>query len=645
MGRWRCGRFHTLMSVATFVFLAGDMRGQGGRAAPTADAAAVTGLVIDGLTNAPVPDAIVSLTVDGRGTVGGQDRQITDAKGRFAFLSLPANDRVTISATKFGYLAGGFNLDNRPGTSGGRLRLREGEWIREVRVTLWRPGVIAGTVTDERGEPVAGVYVRVMSVLSIAGRQRPVAGPLVRTDDRGAYRVADLGPGRYVVEVPSTQSSLPASWTPPANARVSVQPDAALQSDEARLVLRNFPTPPPPSQERVFGYPAMFSPGTASVASAGRIDLRFGEERTGVDIALRPVAVWRVSGNVDGPAEARIGLMLRLVPEELDGLGYGSEAATVLVGADGRFTFANVPPGAYVLDAPRAMSEIKLAPTPVLPWQPRLPALPGGGGGGMTSWLDAAPPGVAFETITTGTTRNYVGRATVTVGDHDETGVVLSMHGVGMMTGTITVEPRADLQTSPIPPSAVIQLDPVGGEASLGLLRIGGAGASPTEFMIPGLLAGQYWLRTSAFWVIKSIRWQGRDYTDVPFDATTAQDFSGVEVTVTKSEAPVLKGVAQDDHGAPAGGARIVAFPTDRARWTNYDLFPSRVRSTHAAQDGSYRFADLPAGDYYVAAFDAAQSEAWFETAFLEKAATLAKQVVLQWRETTDMNLVTRVPR
>jgi hypothetical protein len=46
-----------------------------------------------------------------------------------------------------------------------------------------------------------------------------------------------------------------------------------------------------------------------------------------------------------------------------------------------------------------------------------------------------------------------------------------------------------------------------------------------------------------------------------------------------------------------------------------------------------------------VAAFDAAQSETWFESAFLEKAVALANQVALHWRETTDVSVMAKVAK
>jgi hypothetical protein len=47
----------------------------------------------------------------------------------------------------------------------------------------------------------------------------------------------------------------------------------------------------------------------------------------------------------------------------------------------------------------------------------------------------------------------------------------------------------------------------------------------------------------------------------------------------------------------------------------------------------------MPAGQYYVAAFDGTQSAEWFDPAFLEQAAASATMVNLSWGQTTTMDL------
>ena len=70
---------------------------------PTPLRGAVSGTVIDGATGAAVPDAFVTLTSQPASLLPAdyQNRQISDAKGRFVFLNLP-DGQFEITAGKFG---------------------------------------------------------------------------------------------------------------------------------------------------------------------------------------------------------------------------------------------------------------------------------------------------------------------------------------------------------------------------------------------------------------------------------------------------------------------------------------------------------------------------------------------------------------
>src|SRR5262247_4371195 len=70
---------------------------------PPAAAGAISGVVLDEATGAPVADAVVYLAA-GRSPAGAQPRQFTDARGRFVFARLPPGPNYGVSASKTGYL-------------------------------------------------------------------------------------------------------------------------------------------------------------------------------------------------------------------------------------------------------------------------------------------------------------------------------------------------------------------------------------------------------------------------------------------------------------------------------------------------------------------------------------------------------------
>jgi hypothetical protein len=84
---------------------------------------------------------------------------------------------------------------------------------------------VSGTVSDEAGEPVVGVEIRVFERRYLAGRKRLVAGGTQFTDDRGVYRLGTLPPGDYIVAFVSREVTMPTgvaeilTRTGPANPR------------------------------------------------------------------------------------------------------------------------------------------------------------------------------------------------------------------------------------------------------------------------------------------------------------------------------------------------------------------------------------------------------------------------------------------
>src|SRR6185503_19058032 len=326
---------------------------------PPTGSGAITGTVIDGTSGQPVSGALVflSTTEPGRTAPIAQTRQVTDDRGRFAFIEIPGDGIFTIAVSKFGFLDGGYGRDHSPSDPLRPVALKKDDWVGGLRVSIWRPGSISGVVRDESGDPVVGVFVRVLSRFRIQGRDDMVAGPITVTNDRGEYRIPGLAPGRYAVQVPSVQASVP--WS----TKISFNPGNLAEGvvdidDSNRLVLNRYPLPPPPQNGRPMSYPIVFHPSASTLAVASLIDLKYGDERTGIDLTLTPAPAVRVSGTVEGPADAMKSLTLRLLPAGLENAGLGSEAATALVSGDGRFTFMNVPAGTYTLDAPVKVTEL-----------------------------------------------------------------------------------------------------------------------------------------------------------------------------------------------------------------------------------------------------------------------------------------------
>jgi hypothetical protein len=170
------------------------------------------------------------------------------------------------------------------------------------------------------------------------------------------------------------------------------------------------------------------------------------------------------------------------------------------------------------------------------------------------------------------------------------------------------------------------------------------AGQAPTqEFRIQGVMPGAYVVRAAGEWIVKSITWKGRDYTDRPIDAAAEPDLSGVDVTLTNA-APVVTGKVRDAQGNPAAGAIVWFFPVDPASRVDFGYAPQRLKSAVAEHDGTYRVASLEAGEYFAIAVADFSSLALDEES-LRTAERSATRVTLAWGETKAQDFTLRSVR
>lgn len=608
-------------------------------AAPIAGSGAISGVVVDGSTGAPIADAVIYLGPPNQKT-GQPRRTLTDERGRFLFQQLgPLPDGYSLGASKSGYLPGNFGPGG--GTTTTRIFLADGEWFATAKIVLSRPSAISGTITDERGDPVVGAYVRVLAGVTVAGVTHLAGGPAAKTDDRGVYRIGALVPGKYIVTVPSVQVGVSADAAAKPLLVTFTAPEPTLEIDAStRLVLGRYPMPRPSDDGRLRVYAPTYFPGVRVFSDAQTIDLKRGEDREGINLRLQPVSAVRVSGTVTGSADAIPGLRLRLLAEGVEGLGDGSETATAMVAADGSFTFASVPSGQYSIVARWIASELTVraalaAPMVELPMAPNSLIISAMGAPEGAGWN--------FRELDRKVSAAYWGRARVDVGDRDVTGVSVAMQRGVTISGRGAWDGApaggAFLQQEGVPFGIRLQVEPANGDPSLAAPTPYHTGASgPGVFAFEGLLPGQFFLRGTLQPRVKSVVWNGRDMTHQPFDTTQGRDFSDVVVTFT-DKAIALAGAVLDDRGRPVPDAMVIAFPVEREQWTNYGFNPPRMRAAPTASNGTYRHANLPPGEYFVAAIRVEPGDDWRRAVFLEAASRVASRVTLDWGDAKTMDL------
>lgn len=282
-----------------------------------ANGGTIEGRVFDANTNSPIRNAQVLAQHD-ENVVDA----ITDDEGRYRLSSLPPG-QWRVSVSKGGYFTWEVG-QRRPFEAPPPIDLAARERV-VADVPLSRGGVITGRVSDDTGEPLAGLRVRVYRARMSQGYRRLEAVAAAdATDDTGAYRIYGLPPGDYFVA---------------ASLRLA-PPDSVVQTT----------------------YAPTYYPGTGDIAEAQRIRVTLGSETNAI-FPLLPVRHVRVAGSVlassGGPAHA----FLTLTSESSElgtPLGIGG-----VTREDGTFTLPDVPPGRYVLSAASRNEPTEVASMPI----------------------------------------------------------------------------------------------------------------------------------------------------------------------------------------------------------------------------------------------------------------------------------------
>jgi hypothetical protein len=140
---------------------------------------------------------------------------------------------------------------------------------------------------------------------------------------------------------------------------------------------------------------------------------------------------------------------------------------------------------------------------------------------------------------------------------------------------------------------------------------------------------------TSSIWQVKSVRVNGTDVTDIGLDVGS-QGAAGIEIEMT-NRVQQLSGTVTDANGAGVKDYVIALFSQDHARWkVPMNRYFALARP---GDDGGFKVATLPAGEYYAIALDRIAPEDWQDPETLEGLARLATAFALTPGDTRTLNL------
>ena len=568
----------------------------------------------------------------------GAPRVLTNSEGYFLFHSL-AEGVYTVNASKTGYITGAAGRRS-PVSGSPPIRLTAGERKGDVTVKLWRYAAIAGSVVDERGEPLIGVQVRVLRRTLVAGQYRlQQTGNMPSTDDRGVYRISSLEPGDYVAGMVSTRAVVPIStFDQIQKARASGDLEATRQFDlgmfsgvtggvrvgsfvvqsgsqggldgsggsDAATML--------PVTERgpLFVYPTTFFPGTATPASAAVLTLGSGEERGNIDFQLKPVPSVSVSGTVVGPGGPSANTSLYLLAAGSDYLARegGFETATTISDGNGAFTFLGVTPGQYLIRVIRPPAR-----PPVTPSAGFTTVIQTGSGTTMTGGGPVARPPIPDEPT-------WWATQSIAVSESDVTGVSVTLRSGARISGRVEFDGSAARPDAGRLQTTFITIEPGDGRTIGGSLVFNirqaqlDAEGRMTSYQQP---AGTYVIRPSApgpGWTLASVLLNGTDASVTPFELGSDDVSVVIKYTDRPSE---LSGTVRDDRARNDSPAVVLVFPADPRAWTGYGSTSRRFQTSRVTDTGSFRVLGLPDGDYLVAAVAEERLAEWRDPAFLKK--------------------------
>jgi hypothetical protein len=160
-----------------------------------------TGVITGRVTVVDKPAPNITVVV-APGEFGPQRREVaratTDYEGNYRLTNLPAGryNITPLAPTMTG------TSDNMFGGTGRFVIVADGETIEKIDFALTRGGVITGRITDADGRPVIEERIQLSSVDNATRVSFGMMNPfLFQTDDRGAYRIYGIPPGRYTLSV------------------------------------------------------------------------------------------------------------------------------------------------------------------------------------------------------------------------------------------------------------------------------------------------------------------------------------------------------------------------------------------------------------------------------------------------------------
>jgi hypothetical protein len=560
----------------------------------------VRGRVIYDDTNRPVRRARIMLLKSDGG--GAEKTGATDERGEFSVKDVAAGSYFLIVdapgiVTPFSSVDLDEGMDEKTAFIAIKKDYDEitvnGTNTVNVQVRAKRGGVITGRVNYQDGDQATGAQIVILrkkdnrlvrfltgiSAFSMLG---------FRTDDRGVYRIAGLPPGEYVVGASE------------ANTR-----EDAREFDASGMgsILGN-------SNLSVSYYQ-----NETSLRQATTVKVELGQEAGDINITLIDRAAYTISGTVVArqgrkPVRARLSLQSKT---EASTLTFFDSGPTAESDEQGRFSFTNIPDGAYVIKADPAsgtteedVQDVMKNDAPIRYGNP-----------------STEPPEPKRPSL-------VARQQEVTVSGGDLSGIVIEVSEGGRLQGTISVEgnDRQLLQ------GFNVSLAPRDGGDTLGQYSFIQTGGSFTIDRIP---SGEFYVsvqQLSDKFYVKSITSGSTDLMREPVRVVAGASVDNIRIIVSSEVATLQGRVNSSVDAKPVRGAVVLLVLSDPTRWR----FPGSFLPAVTEADGTFKITSAP-GSYLLVLLREGENLRSVDEAFVRARSAGARAVTLQpnGRETVEL--------
>jgi len=551
-----------------------------------AQTARLSGRVVSADSNTPVRSADVTLI----GATAGLGTKVasTDDEGRFDLPDVPAGT-YTMQISKAGFVTSTFGP--KPGAD--QFNLSPGQHVKVDDLRLVRAGAVTGRVLDTFGEPIADVAVTAWRVQFLTPAQRRVVSTKsFRTNDLGEFRVYGLQPGQYFISASRTADALVA-----------------------------LPT---------------FYPGTGSAAEATAVELKGGQDVTGIQIQLTRMAYGQVTGTVTtSTARPYDSAVVWLIPARADDALF-SNALMATTDAQGQFRIVNVSPGAYSVEVfSRAWTE-KVAKT-------------GSASAGPPGDVGNAPvtvtPG-STQDVSVQTSRGFRVRGRVIVDGDAAAASSSARFRIAALPARSAISAMSVPAVADVGPDGSFVLEGVYGDR---IIRLQNAAAgfmtppppppppsSSTQAPLPAPPGAAGRAAATASGLLR-VMLRGNDVTDQGIALTA--DIDGLEVHVT-SQPSRVEGRAVTAAGEALGAYTAAVFSIDRNDWMRPHA--RKYTTVQSKADGTFVLTGLPAGNYLAAIVPDANRDRWADPDYLDSLRPVATPFTVTDGSTTAITLQVR---